>query len=118
MCDSGATNHCHRKKIKLTNVHSPSRSLSIIGVNGVPKQITTMGTLHLTTMNNNKPQPLTLHNVAHVPQSPKNIISLPKLEHKHTKIIMENGTLTIVNKQTGKTILTGFKNPKDKLYYT
>lgn len=114
--DSGASHHTCKyrhwftsyKEIDSENVYS-ANDCSTNELKAIGK-----GNINIETRVNNIIFYITLHNVYHVPNLRKNLLSVSEIEKKNKRVIFDNGTAKIFNKITRK--IVGEAHIKNGLY--
>jgi hypothetical protein len=105
--DSGVTSHMANSQ-ELFHTYTPNlRGASITGL-GRSSQIVGRGSVKLCCKIRSQVTVVWLHDVAHVPGAPHNLLSLTRADDAHCKWVEENGILTIYE-LNGQVLMTGRK---------
>lgn len=105
--DSGATTHVANAREIFQTYREVSGGASISGVGGASR-IVGRGSVKLRCKTDEGIRTTWLHNVAHVPGAPHNLLSLTRADDAKCKYIGENGTLRLYS-PSGKLLMVGHK---------
>lgn len=104
--DSGATNHVCRYRNRFHNYKSidSERIYSADSKENDELKAIGIGDVDIETIVNNDIYSLTLRNVYYVPNLRRNLMSISQIEAKNKKIVFDNGTAKIINKETKRIV--------------
>lgn len=106
LIDSGATHHICKHRDWFINYKPIANEIIYSANNNTQNNLKAIGIddINIKTYVNNSNFDITLHNVHHVPNVRRNLLSVSQIENKQKRLVIDNHRLSILNKRT-KTIV-------------